>query len=200
MEDSIDDTLSRALDLASRGDLSQARDVVAAFSREQRRRDRERSAAMSRSRHEIGNALSIAQASIEAMLDGVVGITDARLTRIRDILASVSESMYALTSDIPPALPQTDVAAVAQAKNVTLSYEGTLQDDGAAQQKLRTVVLAAVRYTPPGGNVRIASSAGGEFLINVCSESAANVLKASGDSARLLDDDGSRASVIICDR
>ena len=62
-------------------------------------RERERSAAMAKARHEIGNALSIAQASIEGMLDGVVPITDPRLNRLRDILAAVSDAMYDLTAD-----------------------------------------------------------------------------------------------------
>ncbi len=62
-------------------------------------RERERSAAMAKARHEIGNALSIAQASIEGMLDGVVPITDPRLNRLRQILAAVSDAMYELTAE-----------------------------------------------------------------------------------------------------
>ena len=64
-----------------------------------RERERERSAAMAKARHEIGNALSIAQASIEGMLDGVVPITDPRLNRLRDILSAVSDAMYELTAE-----------------------------------------------------------------------------------------------------
>jgi hypothetical protein len=47
--------------------------------------------------HDIGNALSIAKASIEAMLDGIVPITDARLNRIRSILVVVNDSVSELT-------------------------------------------------------------------------------------------------------
>jgi hypothetical protein len=59
----------------------------------------DRRADMTRARHEIGNALSIAQASIEAMLDGVVPITDQRLRRLSQILDGVSEAVYELTED-----------------------------------------------------------------------------------------------------
>jgi hypothetical protein len=64
-----------------------------------RERDRERRAAMAKARHEIGNALAIAQASIEAMLDGVVPITDPRLQRLREILRGIGEAMYDLTEE-----------------------------------------------------------------------------------------------------
>lgn len=62
-------------------------------------RDRKRSAEMAKARHDVGNALSIAQASIEGMLDGIVPITDPRLNRLRQILAGVSDAMYRLTGE-----------------------------------------------------------------------------------------------------
>lgn len=54
---------------------------------------------LSQTRHDVGNELSIAQASLEAMLDGVVGISDQRLNRIREILSSVSAAVYRLTGE-----------------------------------------------------------------------------------------------------
>jgi hypothetical protein len=59
----------------------------------------ERREAMARARHDIGNALTIAQASIQAMLDGVVPITDQRLRRLSEILTSVGEAVNDLTED-----------------------------------------------------------------------------------------------------
>lgn len=97
------------MDLAMQGKLDDARALLvdvddplaAQFSSllaQQQRREGARAEAFRQARHEMGNALSIAQASIEAMLDGVVGITDPRLNRIREILAAVSAQMYELTS------------------------------------------------------------------------------------------------------
>lgn len=44
-------------------------------------------------RHDIGNMLTIAQANLEGMLDGVVEPTLGRLEGIRDALASASERL-----------------------------------------------------------------------------------------------------------
>ena len=46
---------------------------------------------MKKARHDLGNLLTIAQASVEGMLDGVVPITDERLNRIREILSQARE-------------------------------------------------------------------------------------------------------------
>lgn len=46
-----------------------------------------------RARHDIGNALAIARASVEAMIDGVVPPTEERLKRIREILIAVAEAL-----------------------------------------------------------------------------------------------------------
>ncbi len=40
-----------------------------------------------KARHDLGNLLSIAQSSVEAMLDGITPITDVRLNRLREILS-----------------------------------------------------------------------------------------------------------------
>lgn len=110
--EALDAALTRALELALVGDLDEAQRALAArrepaalqlaaYLRLQQDRDRERASAMTKARHDLGNALSIAQASVEAMLDGIVGVTDPRLNRLRDILAGVSESLYDLTAERP---------------------------------------------------------------------------------------------------
>jgi len=106
----VHEALSRALEFAHKGDLEQAQatldecdDPLAgqllSYFKQQQMRNEQRARDMQMARHELGNALSIAQASIEAMLDGVVGITDPRLNRLREILASVSAGLYALTEE-----------------------------------------------------------------------------------------------------
>ena len=74
----IDEALARALKLLAEKDEPLAMQLASYF--------KERSKA----RHDLGNALSIAQASIEAMLDGVVEISDQRLERVRDVLTAAS--------------------------------------------------------------------------------------------------------------
>jgi hypothetical protein len=44
-------------------------------------------------RHDIGNALSIAQANIEAIIDGVFDPTPDRLGTIRDSLAAAGDRL-----------------------------------------------------------------------------------------------------------
>jgi hypothetical protein len=95
---SLEAELSRALDMIAAGNAQQAQATLTTLLDDWRTSERDRMRKLDEARHEIGNALSIAQASVEAMLDGVVGITDQRLNRIRDILSGVSASMYALTA------------------------------------------------------------------------------------------------------
>lgn len=49
-------------------------------------------------RHEIGNALSIAQANLEGMLDGIVEPSLERLEGIRDALVTASQRLIELTA------------------------------------------------------------------------------------------------------
>lgn len=49
-------------------------------------------------RHEIGNMLTIAQANLEGMLDGVVEPTLERLESVRDALAAASDHLKTLSS------------------------------------------------------------------------------------------------------
>lgn len=99
----LEQVLTRALDLALEGKISDAQATLAdrtetpalqlaAFLKQ-------RANAMSAARHDMGNALSIARSSVEAMLDGIVETTQPRMNRLREILTYVSEAMYALTAD-----------------------------------------------------------------------------------------------------
>lgn len=108
--ESLETSLTRALEYALQENFDEAQNVLAArnepaalqlaaYLRLQHERERERATAMTKARHDLGNALSIAQASVEAMLDGVVGITDPRLNRLREILGGVSDSLYDLTAE-----------------------------------------------------------------------------------------------------
>jgi len=47
-------------------------------------------------RHDIGNALSIAQANLEAIIDGVLEPTPERLGTIRDSLATAGDRLKEL--------------------------------------------------------------------------------------------------------
>jgi hypothetical protein len=52
-----------------------------------------------KARHDLGNLLTIAQTSVEAMLDGVVPVTEERLNRLREIL---SDTQAVLDAAFPP--------------------------------------------------------------------------------------------------
>lgn len=56
--------------------------------------DDERRAATDKARHDLGNLLSIAQSSVEAMLDGVVEVTPPRLDRLREVLSQARTLVY----------------------------------------------------------------------------------------------------------
>lgn len=199
---SIDEVLSRSLEFALQGDFQRAQAElagrteplalqIASLFRHLEVYERERASAMTKARHEIGNALSIAQASIEAMLDGVVSITDPRLNRIRDILASVSASMYELTSESPrreqsgvepnggdPIASEVDaLAALAEIKGVRLVYDaapetraGMLIRNGTAKETFRKSLLDALRRTPAGGTIRVGWSAADEVVLEISKE------------------------------
>ncbi len=137
-------------------------------------------------RHEIGNALSIAQANLEAIIDGLLEPTEARLNALLAALGSASTMLDELrrpaqtidenivrieTFDLC-ALISAHVSALARlaaAKDVRLTYEpcnkanldcATYRGDGAHVGKiLRNVLVNAVRYTPPGGTVAVRCAA-----------------------------------------
>ncbi|MGR4064742.1 MAG: sensor histidine kinase [Vulcanimicrobiaceae bacterium] len=133
-------------------------------------------------RHEIGNALSIAQANVEALIDGALEPTPARYAGIYEALRdadylvddlrrrprdAASSTVVIDTFDIC-ALIKGQCAAIqglAEAKAVRILYDPCGQphrecsqfrgDATRVDQVLRNVLINAVRYTPPGGLVDI---------------------------------------------
>ena len=214
--------LRQAIQLATHGKLNEAQAILQeiddplagqfrAFLVRQQRRDDKRASAMDRIRHDLGNALSIAQASVEAMIDGVVEITDPRLKRVRDILSEVSASMTELTTDgahensrhgDPLASEVTAVESLARTKGIALAYEPgaeeqSLSRSGATTRALRGALLTAIRYAPSGSTVRIRCVSDRELTLSLDSTVAANVLKAFGDRAQVAGANGSETILLV---
>jgi signal transduction histidine kinase len=149
---------------------------------EQQRREKERSEAQAVARHELGNAISIAQANIEAMVDGVLEPTAERLAAIRDALQSSGvllddlKRQYRRPGETRMRIESFDirnlissqvdlVSSIAEAKNVHVSYKRMCAEPAACTSyrgdpdriahAIRHVLLSAVRYTPPGGEIAI---------------------------------------------
>jgi hypothetical protein len=59
----------------------------------------ERRAAIKKARHDLDNLLTVAQASVEGMLDGIAPITEARLNRLCEILSQARALVVEATSD-----------------------------------------------------------------------------------------------------
>ncbi|HET6895818.1 MAG TPA: hypothetical protein VFH72_10600 [Candidatus Baltobacteraceae bacterium] len=91
----FDAALEHAIASAAAGDLPSVRRTL----EDLRALSRQRREAITDARHDLGNVLSIAEASVEAMIDGVAPASEARLNRLRDLLLRASSAMYALTSD-----------------------------------------------------------------------------------------------------
>lgn len=154
---------------------------LTALMTEQQRRERDRAHAQALARHELGNALSIAQANVEAMIDGILQPTPERLTGIRDALQACGALLEDLKRELQPARASradcdifnlsellaaqiTFMANIAESKNVRLLYDGQTNGSAAATyrgdrertaQLVRNLLLSAVRYTPPGGAISI---------------------------------------------
>lgn len=149
---------------------------------EQQRRERERMEVQAVARHELGNAISIAQANMEALVDGVLEPTPERLAGIRDALITCGLLLEDLKKQSRP--PRKDhlrsvvfdvceliasqvdlVSGIAETKNVKLDFEPCrLQlkacteysgDPDRVALIVRDTLLGAVRYTPPGGTIHI---------------------------------------------
>ena len=223
-------TLGKSLELALAGRYDEACALLAASADPQarhlllfithvRRRELERTDELKKCRHDVGNSLAIAQASLEGMLDGVVSITEPRLRRVLGVIADVSAMISAVTS------AETDRASVAgerihqpydvaaaelfalaplgATKNVGISYTSTVPatalapQNGAAHQTLRGIFLHAMRGTPPGGVVRVERTDPSAFVLNVGSPAAAHVIRASNGAGRLLADNGAEATIAL---
>jgi signal transduction histidine kinase len=119
-------------------------------------------------RHELGNALSIAQANLEAMIDGVLEITPRRLQDIRDSMRTAGALLVDLRESPLPAQDHkaanrtfdltemlgAQIAMVRSAgepKNVAIAHG----DPEAFARDFREALLAAIRKTPPGGKIEI---------------------------------------------
>jgi signal transduction histidine kinase len=143
-------------------------------------------------RHEIGNALSIAQANLEGMADGVVPFTPARVESVLnslkaaglrlDDLRRLRPSPSIAISEWEPvqldeamrsALSSIEGLARAKAVGVDFKHEGMAAPFRADVAHLRSVLRKAftdaVRYAPPGGIIQISCNAqdGCELTITI---------------------------------
>lgn len=149
---------------------------------DQQRRERERAEMQAVARHELGNAISIAQANMEALVDGVLEPTPERLAGIRDAMITCGmlledlKKQYRAQRDNHVRIAVFDIcelissqvsliSSIAESKNVRVQYEPCglhLQscsryrgDPDRVALVVRDVLLGAVRYTPPGGTIDI---------------------------------------------
>jgi signal transduction histidine kinase len=239
--------LFHALDLAALGDWESAKLAVEdlddpivprflSLITEQQRREKERSRMLAIARHELGNALSIAQANVEAMVDGVLEPTVERLSDIRDALHTCGSLLVDLRKNTSP--EATDdartesfnicdlithqahlVSSIAESKNVGVASEPCAANDGSCtyrgdQQRIshavRHVLLSAVRFTPPGGSVRIGCiHPNDEILLSVQNAAVSartesvglavfsKLLQTVGGHARIVNDDPDSATFFI---
>lgn len=185
--------LLHALDLAVMRDWGESKSLAEAFDSpvanrlflllsDIEEREAARARQLSNVRHEIGNALSIVQANLEGMVDGILEPTNDRLNALLNALATASIMLDDLRRPTEPdvsdvvqmetfnicALIEAHITAVrglADAKTVHLGYEAcggahpecTMYrgDSARTGRILRNVLLTAVRYTPPGGRVDV---------------------------------------------
>jgi signal transduction histidine kinase len=146
---------------------------------DQQRRERERAEVQAVVRHELGNAISIAQATMEALVDGVLEPTSERLESIRDAMIACGVLLEDLKKECRTqrerharnllfdlgeliATQVSLVTGIAEAKNVRVRYEvaglgpGRYRGDpDRVALVVRDVLLAAIRYTPPQGIIEL---------------------------------------------
>lgn len=226
-----------ALDLGMLGDWDGAKHALErvddplvprlmALFTEQQRRERERAEIQAVVRHELGNAISIAQANMEALLDGVLQPTPERLAGIRDALVTCGQllddlkkqsrsfrdshvrvAMFDVCDIIASQLQM--VQGMAEAKNVTLHYETCRKhfelrtqyrgDPDRVALILRDVLLGAVRYTPPGGAITMTCvKPDGEVELSITNSPGARAHEEIGFSlvSKLLDAIGGQAHIV----
>ncbi len=222
----MEDRILHALDLAAVAEWDEARRALQGVDApivsrlivlidELQGRHEQRKSARAMLRHELGNALTIAHANVEGMLDGVVPASPQRLANVRDALTGAAELLNELQR---PPLPEEavspraealaiadllsakvrDLQPVAAAKNVDLGCDELAFTDlngtnvravrDAVERAVVTGLLSAVRYTPPGGSVRIVGcKPDGEVLLTLRKSAVAKILDAIGSGARLID-------------
>lgn len=232
----MEDRILHALDLAAMAEWDEARQAVEGLDQpvvarlvalidELQRRHAQRRRAQSALRHELGNVLTIAQANVEGILDGVVPSTRQRLVNIRDALAKGAALLTDLRGGALPiegTAPTSEcdglaerlsakireLRAVAGTKNVELHCDESVldrlvdsmarDDRDAVERALVTGLLAVIRYTPAGGMVRVtACSEVGELRLELRKSVVAKVLDAIGSGARLVEQTGDGATVSV---
>jgi two-component system sensor histidine kinase BaeS len=175
----MQEKILHALDLCMLGDLQGAKEaiehedspvaerlvtLITQLQEEQSRRE----SLQKTGRHELGNALSIAQANLEAMIDGVLEVTPQRLRDIRESLRTAGALLVDLKESPLPVLDQKPAAqsfdlaellaaqiamvrGAADPKNVAL-IEGNPET---IARQFREALLDAVRRTEPGGKITV---------------------------------------------
>ena len=207
MSDTVSQRLVHALDLATLGDYDAAKaelepleDPISGrlllFIQGLEERDLRDRRARSMLRHEVGNALSIAQSNIEGIVDGVLDLEPARLEGIRDaivgagrLLAEPPKSEIAESPSVTIALAPLNICALigahaaatagmAEAKGIRIVYETCGERKTSCEnyygdamrvgQILRNVLINAVRYTPPGGTIELqCNQEGGRLHVRI---------------------------------
>jgi hypothetical protein len=135
-------------------------------------------------RHEIGNALSIVRANLEAIIDEILPATPERLKGMSDALSEASLLLDDLrqppeTENIAAGSAQTIdlfqivetqlamVATLATSKRVSVvnRCSGLARGDAARCTRLvRSVVIGSIQFAPPNGVIEIDSLVPGEDL------------------------------------
>jgi two-component system sensor histidine kinase BaeS len=146
-------------------------------------------------RHEIGNALSIVRANLEAIVDQVLPATPERLAGMRDALADASVLLDDLRLEpargqkAPAAAEKLDpfaivaaqyamIALLAESKSVSLvnlCRGSLLADVDRSTQLIRNTLVGSVRFAPPGGTVEIRTTDDTDELAVTISGFAATV-------------------------
>jgi signal transduction histidine kinase len=146
--------------------------------------EEQRRKADSHLRHEIGNALSIVRANLEAIIDGILPATPERLKGMSDALSEASlllddfrqprgieeiASGPVQTIDLSQLVETQSAmfASIATSKSVAIvnrcsgAARGDVERCG---QLVRNVLLGSIRFAPPKGVIEIDSAPPGEYL------------------------------------
>ena len=222
----MDERILHALDLAAVGEWDDARRAVEGIAEpvavrllatfdELRRCEANRTRVRAAVRHELSNVLTIAQANVEGMLDGVVEPTPQRLENVRSALATAAELMKepperALADMWPASSERIDVVElvmagvremrpIAATKNVEFTCDvdalrrtqpTPFDDREGVERAVTKAMLAAVCDTPPGGAVHVIGwKDGGELLMTVRGDVSSKLLDAVG-TACIVDRNG----------
>lgn len=175
----MQEKILHALDLCTLGDLPGAKAVLEqengpvaerllalVTTLQEERKNREDLQKMGR--HELGNALSIAQANLEAMIDGVLETAPQRLRDIRDSLRNAGALLVDLRESMLPG-PEAKAATTTFDLSKLLGAQIAMAQSGAHQKgvtiaegdpeifakEFREALLAAVRRAKPGEKITL---------------------------------------------